>query len=160
MGRAHGFPRLPTEILKLRGSKRAKEREAVAPKFSNGVGSCPVWLSAEAKAEWRRLVKEIDAIDGMAQRPDRGTLVFICEAWGDSREFGKAIEASLKANGRNYDAPLMQLVRLKNAASERYVKFAVEFGFTPASRSKVVKPSKPVAGPQSITGFARKRDVS
>lgn len=160
MARSPGRPRLPNETLKLHGSRLAERREAESPSFKNGMGSCPEWLSAEAKAEWRRLVKEIESVGWMGRKPDRAALTCLCESFGDFQQLLRAIKDALSLNDGEYDGPLMQLVRLKNAAAERVVKYAAEFGFTPASRSKVVKPSKATNDPNSITGFARKRDVS
>jgi P27 family predicted phage terminase small subunit len=98
----------------------------------------PSWLSAEARAEWRRVVRQLGPA-GVLQKVDRAVLAAYCDAVGEVEVFERMIQtviASL-APGATLPEALMKMVRLKNQGSQRAVRFAQEFGFTPASRVKV-----------------------
>ena len=56
-----GRKKLPTRTLELRGSWRAKTRPN-EPKPEPGRPICPKWLSQGAKAVWKRLVPQLDAM--------------------------------------------------------------------------------------------------
>jgi P27 family predicted phage terminase small subunit len=134
---ARGPARTPTATLKLRGSKRAKEREAQEPKFSPGAPTCPSFLSTEAKAEWKRQAGQLQAA-GVLALTDRAALAAYCEAWAEFRAAAIAIDAEVKADpaGGLMAAIAAGLVGLKCKAVERMTRLAREFGFTPASRSR------------------------
>jgi P27 family predicted phage terminase small subunit len=45
-----------------------------------GAPAAPTWLSTEAKAEWKRVVPELDEL-GILARVDRAVLAAYCDAW-------------------------------------------------------------------------------
>lgn len=120
----------PTELLKLRGSKRAKARAGEVV-FAKGLAGPPSCLDAEAAAEWRRVTRELEAV-GMAQRVDRALLTAYCEAWGEFVTFVK-----LSKESGHKQAVALGYVKAKNAAAERLRKMAEQFGFSPAARTRV-----------------------
>ncbi len=66
----------PTEILRLRGSKRANRR-TTEPKPERGIPSCPQHLGKTARAEWRRVTKPLDQM-GVIAKIDRALLAAYC----------------------------------------------------------------------------------
>lgn len=127
----------PTPILEARGSWRAKEREGEV-EYERGIPTCPAFLGKEAKAEWKRQSKLLDA-QGVIQQVDRAALAIYCESWG---EFVRAVEQirqrSTDSDGN--ERPLescAKLIRIKNEAAANVLRLAGQFGFTPAARVKL-----------------------
>jgi P27 family predicted phage terminase small subunit len=142
-----GPPPPPTEILKLRGSWRAKAREKQGqPQPKAGTPSMPHWLSPEAKAEWKRMLPQLRAL-GILYKLDRSALAAYCQA---SAELVWATE-TLEREGRIIDAPVFNkageltghakrphpAVKLQRDAFARVKAFLGEFGLTPATRSRL-----------------------
>src|SRR5262245_17317041 len=107
MGRRGPQP-TPTEILRLRGSWRAKEREGEVV-YSRGRPTCPAFLSREAKAEWRRQMPQLEAA-GVLATVDRAVLAAYCEAWAEFVDFRKRLDETgplvKTANGNIVSNPL------------------------------------------------------
>jgi P27 family predicted phage terminase small subunit len=156
-----GPPPTPTEILKLRGSWRAKAREKQGqPQPKAGTPSMPRWLSKEAKAEWRHLLPQLRAL-GMLYAIDRSALAAYCQAHA---ELVWATEV-LEREGRIIDAPVFNkpgeltghtkrlhpAVKLQRDAFARVKAFLGEFGLTPATRARlsVAAPESPPASDKS-----------
>jgi P27 family predicted phage terminase small subunit len=127
---------LPTAILALRGSWRAKTRRG-EPTLPVEKPTCPVFLSTEAKSEWRRQVVELSRL-GVLAKIDRALLAVYCEAWG---EFVMVVEAIGKSGViiKDRDGRLKRnpLCRVRDAAVERMIRLAGQFGFTPAARTRL-----------------------
>src|SRR5262245_34316505 len=138
---ARGPAPTPTELLSLRGSRRAAGRKgelrppACAP-------SCPGWLVPEAKREWRRAVKQLLAL-GILAEIDRALLAAYCEAWA---EFA-AVSADLEKTSRLVETDkgnVIQspLVGIRNRAAERLLRLAAQFGMSPAARTRINAPTE------------------
>ena len=121
----------PTKILDARGSWRAKTRSG-EPKAALGKPTCPKSLGKEAKAEWRRVVKHLEAM-GLLAQTDRAMLTAYCEAWG---EFVETLEAIKKAPSF-VEAIEWGLLKAKNDAAKRILQFAQHFGLSPAARARL-----------------------
>ena len=127
----------PKHINLLRGTHRPSRDAPSAPSPKPAVPSCPRWLGREAKAEWRRVTKELGKLKLLA-RLDRSALVVWCEMWETHYE----VYTLLKREGWTYVNDKGNIVQrpdvsiVKNAWHELRL-MASEFGFTPASRSKV-----------------------
>lgn len=136
-----GPPPTPTPILKARGSWRAGER-AGEVQFDPTPPKCPPQLGAEAKAEWRRQVKQLQEA-GLLQATDRAALALWCEAWGEWCEARTALDKdgyTIKtATGYVQASPW---VAIRNGAADRMTKIAAQFGFTPAARARLKAPEQ------------------
>lgn len=127
----------PTPILQARGSWRAAEREGEV-QFERKAPACPAWLVTEAKAEWRRQVKQL-TLAGVIQVVDRAALAVYCEAWA---EFALACQQlAKKLEGGDQLDSCAKLVKVKNAAADRVMKLADRFGFAPSARARVKAPA-------------------
>lgn len=116
-----GRPRIPTNILKLRGveknhPERLKEREN-EPVNKNPIGGPPDYLSANEEKAFRLIVKE--SIDGVLGEADRIAVSIA------SKLLAKVMDDEY--NG----AELGQLNKLLS-----------QFGMTPADRSKISLPGQ------------------
>jgi P27 family predicted phage terminase small subunit len=94
-------------------------------------------LSAEAKAEWSRITPELERL-GLIARVDRAALAGYAQSWARWREAEQVIEE----HGQTYVTPtgfLRERPEVAIAASEKRALrlFALEFGLSPASRTRL-----------------------
>jgi P27 family predicted phage terminase small subunit len=137
-----GRPPKPTAIKRLAGNPGKRKLNEAEPKFELAIPRPPRHLDPVAKAEWRRVSRELfDA--GLLTRVDRAALAAYCQAWSTwvdavkrLREEGQTI---ISDKGYVYQHPL---VAIRDKAVEQMRRFMVEFGMTPSSRSRV-KAEKP-----------------
>lgn len=127
----------PTALRELEGNRGHRPLNRSEPKPS-GVPKCPPHLDKVAKQEWRRISSELVAL-GLLTSVDRAALAGYCAAWSrwvdaDSnvQKFGAVIKSP--KSGFPIANPY---VGIANTASDTMRKFLVEFGMTPASRSRI-----------------------
>jgi P27 family predicted phage terminase small subunit len=123
----------PNAILKSRGSKKVRADE---PEFSGGFGKAPAGLSGIALDTWDVTAKELEAV-GLGSIVERTALECYCHAVAAFHQANKDIEdlGSVVQSERGYTRNPACLNQ--NAAMSQILKFAAQFGLTPASRSKV-----------------------
>lgn len=105
----------------------------------------PKWLGKKAKEEWGRLMPELTRL-GLLSALDLGSFECLCQAYGQWRDY----EGLCKKHGLQ---AAVQLGFRKSAddGHKLYLRAAVEFGFTPSSRSRVrVKRAPPIAEPSKV----------
>ncbi len=135
MGRRGPAP-TPTKTLRLRGSWLAKTRDG-EPEPKGKAPGCPAWLDREAKAEWRRVVPELDRL-GLLARLDRGALVSMCAAWS---VMVTAIQEATVLPGSEYRTREgRSILKSMHESIATYHRFCGEFGLTPSARSRVRVP--------------------
>lgn len=126
----------PTALKEIQGNpgKRPLNKREPKPK---GTPTCPSHLDDEARKEWRRLSKELTSL-GLLTSVDRSALAAYCSAysaWVDAETFlakyGKVIKSP-----SGYAMP-NPYVSIRNQSLDQMRKFAIEFGLTPASRSRL-----------------------
>jgi len=139
-----GRPRKPSALKLLHGDfekdpQRENKRE---PKPKLGRPSKPRRLQGEAKREWERICKELEAVRCLTKN-DRAALHHYCEVWelraralAHVQKHGSALVQVLKDGTekiiRNpWDVALMEY-------SRACLKYQIEFGLTPVSRSRIV----------------------
>jgi P27 family predicted phage terminase small subunit len=98
----------------------------------------PDWLSDEAKAHWGVVSKQLHDV-GVLTKMDGVALGLYCEAfarWKHANEqvikFGPVVKAP---SGFPVQSPFLSIA---NKAWEQMLRILLEFGMTPASRSRVV----------------------
>jgi P27 family predicted phage terminase small subunit len=127
----------PTQLKLLEGNpgKRALNRNEPKP---TGKPTCPAHLDKRAKAEWTRISKELYAI-GLLTAVDRAALAAYCQCWSRWVEAEEKIrETSLVVASKKSGYPIQNpYVGIANTALDQMRKFLVEFGLTPASRTRL-----------------------
>jgi len=112
------------------------------PRPEAAVPECPPELSPLARAEWDRLVGELSALH-MLTNLDRAALAAYCGAyalWAEATEAIQKYGAMIKSpQGFPIQSPYLSIA---NRQAEIMMRIASEFGFTPASRSRISAPSK------------------
>jgi P27 family predicted phage terminase small subunit len=98
---------------------------------------CPPELGPVARQEWDRIVGELISL-GVLSSFDRGPLAAYCTAyalWIDAMEMVEKHGAMIKSpNGFPIQSPYLSHL---NKQAEIMTRIACEFGFTPASRSRI-----------------------
>jgi len=125
----------PKVTLKIRGSKRAN-RGGPDPQFTPGAPQCPDHLGDMAKAEWARMVPELEGA-GLITAADMAIFAAYCQAYGDWVEGCEQVENGKVLTGPNGGEYQNPWVSIRNTAEERMTKHASHFGFSPASRARV-----------------------
>ncbi len=147
---------LPTNIHLLNGnpSKIKGLQERNEPQPSSEIPTCPAWLSAEAKREWKRICPEL-AVMGVLTIVDRTALAGYCAAYGRWRRAEEALadgftNDQLTDRKETKDGEVIIIVqRAKKPEvqiaidSLTQVKaFCTEFGLTPSARVRMVVPGQ------------------
>lgn len=127
---------VPSQIKLLTGSRQPINRSE--PKPARTMPSCPKFLQGEARAEWRRISRELHRI-GVLTVVDRAALAAYCLAWATMVKATEQLETKEMvietSFGNMVQNPWLQV---RNRAMDDMKKFAVEFGMTPSSRGRVV----------------------
>ena len=112
------------------------------PRPDVAIPECPSELSPLARKEWDRLVGELCALR-MLTNLDRAALAAYCGAyalWAEATEAIQKYGAMIKSpQGFPIQLPYLAIA---NRQAEIMMRIASEFGFTPASRSRIVAPAK------------------
>lgn len=141
---ARGRKRLPTKLKEVQGTleKTRVLDDEMMPEPVSGVPMPPQWLSEVGKKEWHRVVEPLHAMK-MVSGLDLGMLALYCNEMSVYIE----MEQELRSKSRVYavkdsegNVKQIQTVahqRIADRALEKALKIAVEFGFTPAARTKI-----------------------
>jgi P27 family predicted phage terminase small subunit len=146
---ARGPKPLPANVHLLRGNAAHKPvgqllDDIVRPEVA--VPPCPQHLSADARAEWRRITPHLKKL-GLISQIDRAALTGYCQAWGDyvwAQRRIKELNGDDPAGerGRIWDTPsgykqISVPMQISNRALDQMAKFLAEFGMSPSARSRV-----------------------
>lgn len=130
----------PTRLKVLTGNPGKRPLNADEPKPEAAIPDAPAELSPAARAEWDRLAAELGAL-GMLTRLDRAALAAYCGAyalWAEATEAIQKYGAMIKSpQGFPIQSPYLAIA---NRQAEIMMRIASEFGFTPASRSRISAP--------------------
>lgn len=158
MGR-RGPPATPTNILEMRGSKRAKQRKG-EPKPKVGAPAPPAWLATTAKTEWTRVVAELVTL-GVVTALDRQVLATYCQAVADVERLTKRVrregEVITGAMGGRVKNPRVMILK---EAYDRMLTAERELGLTPASRTRVKADPQSEKDKGGLAGFIGSRRSS
>lgn len=132
----------PTAAKLLAGNPGHRPLNLNEPK-PTGVPTCPRHLDAQARAEWKRMSAELRAC-GLLTLVDRAAFAAYCQCW--SRWV--TAEQGIAKHGMVVKAPSGYPVQnpyvgIANTALDQLRKYLIEFGMTPAARSKVNAPHQP-----------------
>lgn len=160
-----GPPPKPTALKLIEGNPGRRPLNKNEPKPPIARPAAPAFLTGHAAGEWARIVDRLADV-GLMTDIDVATLAAYCQAYGrwvqaeealavfaarDPVNHGLIIKTS---NGNAIQSPL---VGAANTAMQLMHKFAVEFGMTPAARSRldVTVGTAVPEGPQGQTGTDR-----
>lgn len=129
---------IPTDIKILEGNPGKCPLNTHEPKPLKKAPPCPKWLEAEAKKEWRRLAKTLEAM-GVLTEADMAAFAGYCQSYARWKEAeGRITDRGLvirTPSGYPQQVPYISI-------AQQYLKlmqqFAEQFGLTPAARSRII----------------------
>jgi P27 family predicted phage terminase small subunit len=126
----------------LTGNPGKRHLNTAEPRPEAVVPDCPLELGPVARREWDRLVGELAPLRILTHL-DRAALAAYCGAyalWAEATEAIQKYGAMVKSpSGYPIQSPY---VAIANRQTEIMMRIASEFGFTPASRSRISTPSR------------------
>ncbi|WP_411564813.1 phage terminase small subunit P27 family [Pseudomonas shirazensis] len=131
----------PTELKLVRGNPGKRAINKNEPKPGRRIPSAPAHLTNEAQVAWGRLTVLLDRM-GVLTEADGFALERLCDCYAEIL----ALREIVDSQGRTYETTSTQgeLVLKANPAvamladvDRRFKSYLVEFGLTPAARSKV-----------------------
>lgn len=132
---------LPTRLKYLAGNPGKRPLNPYEPRPEPAVPECPSELGPAAKREWDRLVGDLASLNLLTSL-DRAALAAYCGAyalWADATEQIQKYGSMIKSpTGYPVQSPYISIA---NRQAEIMLRIAAEFGFTPASRSRIAAPS-------------------
>ncbi len=142
-----GPPPEPRVLTMIKGNPGKKPLNDDEPRPPDAKITCPGFLNAVGRAEWRRVMKMFGVMEADGQKliteADRAVLAGYCQSWADLQH---AIDMIVKHGDvypiKNEDGTIKYLqqtpwVAMKNKALIALKQYAVEFGFTPSSRTRI-----------------------
>ncbi len=136
----------PTAVKRLNGNPGKRPLPEHEPMPDITPPTCPSWLSYQARAEWRRIVPELERL-GLLTMVDRAALVGYCEAWARYTKAAKEIQKGFtyEAIDKNFQMKRIKKpeVAICHDALNQIRTFCIEFGLTPSSRGKMNTAIKP-----------------
>lgn len=148
-----GRKQKPTALKVVSGEREDRINRAEPATGELGAPERPEWLSAEAAAEWDRVVPALERT-GMLRHVDRAALAAYCAAWARLVEAERLIAEqgqTLHVADRTFEgddgsttivvkAARNPALTEAKAASDLLRGFLSEFGLSPSSRSRLVTP--------------------
>ena len=130
----------PTRMKALTGNPGKRPLNKHEPRPDPVVPDCPPELGPAAQREWARLIGELSSLN-MVTKLDRAALATYCGAyalWAEATEAIQKFGAMVKSpTGYPMQSPYISIA---NRQAEIMMRIASEFGFTPASRSRLSVP--------------------
>jgi P27 family predicted phage terminase small subunit len=131
----------PTRLKLLTGNPGKRPLNENEPRPEAAVPECPPELGPVARKEWDRLIGELSALR-MLTHLDRAALAAYCGAyalWAEATEAIQKYGVMIKSpQGFPIQSPYLAIA---NRQAEIMMRIASEFGFTPASRSRISAPT-------------------
>ena len=147
----------PTRLRVLEGNRSKSPLPKGEPTPPVGAPRCPAWLCGTAKHEWRRLVRELEPL-GMLTRIDGEALAHYCDLHSQAVAVAREIarpefrvlieecETQIAEDGAGVQtirAKPNPLMRMSLQLKQQIRLFLIEFGMTPAARSRVKAATPP-----------------
>ncbi|MEV5360588.1 phage terminase small subunit P27 family [Micrococcus luteus] len=130
------------KLLKGRGEGKDSGGRKVneEPKFEREAPEPPEWLSDLAREQWALCAPALDDLD-LLKPEDQAVFTAFCEAWATYvlaiREVRAGSLTLVTDKGYEYKNPALSIAE---SASKDLLRFAREFGLTPASEQNLGKP--------------------
>lgn len=128
----------PLKVLSGRSPGRDSGGRKIAkpPSFVRVAPSAPGWLDREAKAEWRRIVPELERLE-LVKAPSRSSLAAMCVAWSQFVTATRILDAEGLIVEGLHGSRAHPALAIQQSASSALRQWAAEFGLTAASETKV-----------------------
>ncbi len=131
----------PTHLKLVTGNPGKRATNKTEPKPKRAIPSCPDYLSSVSQVAWGRLSVVLDRM-GVLTEADAAALERMVDCYADIIESRKLIAKDGRTY-KTYDQNGNELIKANpavaqlRAADSQFKSYLVEFGLTPAARSKV-----------------------
>ena len=127
----------PTHLKLLEGNPGHRPINGTEPKPPGELPTCPSHLSPTAKAEWKRLARDLNRI-GLLTLVDRAALATYCQSYGRWVEAERKLQETppLLKTPAGY-IQLSPWLTIANKERELMARYMAELGLTPSSRSRL-----------------------
>lgn len=130
----------PTALKLVKGNPGKRATNKKEPRPAREIPSCPAHLTDDAKVAWGRLTVLLDRM-GVLTEADALALERLCDCYADILACRELVER----DGRTYTTQSEGGILIKTnpavnqlrAADAQFKSYLVEFGLTPAARTKV-----------------------
>lgn len=142
---------IPASVHLMRGNPSKLSVDALqadtGPRIPFEVPSCPAHLGTAARTEWRRITPLL-VTSGLLTQLDRAAIAAYCQAWGEwallegrvkqlwqaaAATGASGVDVLIDVTPSGYKQ-VSALAQARDRALDRMLRFAKEFGLTPASR--------------------------
>ena len=153
---ARGPKPTPSAVKHARGTYRP-DRAAANEAQPVGKPTCPAWLTKEAKAEFRRVVKVLDELN-LIGKVDGNAIARYAQTWCRWRQAVQMIERDGEVVPiENDDGSLKYLqqsphVSIARQLADQLQRLEQSLGMNPSARSRI---EVPLSVPQEATGKSR-----
>ena len=135
---------LPKLLKELKGTYREDQDNLNAPEppILKRAPKCPDHLTGEARKTWNRLGKQLQTM-GLLSNVDLDALEGYCvvsERWREAEEKLRQYGMMLSKDGMLFPSPYLKVAE---ESLKQLKSWMIEFGITPASRSRVSVEKKP-----------------
>lgn len=136
----------PTHLKLVTGNPGKRPLNTREPRRATGRPMPPAHLTAEARTEWRRVIKLLHAV-GAITTLDRAVLAVYCQAWARMVQAERALAAMAEQDPvtgallvKTKSGNLIQnpLVGIANTAANIMNKACVEIGMTPSASTRII----------------------
>ena len=139
---ARGFPPQPTALKILKGNPGRRPLNDSEPQPDKVMPTCPAWLDATAKSEWKRVTPQLYTM-GLLTKIDRSALAMYCDMWSQLLAARKVV----KEQGFSYvtESGFVQKrpeVSIYQQAMQTLRGWCHEFGLTPSARGRMTVEKK------------------
>lgn len=136
-----GRPRLPSSVKKAHGSYRPSTAAKNEVSFKVTRLTPPEWLDERGREEWDRIVPLLDEVRVLTD-PDLLALANYCSiaSVAINATIKYQTEGYMKAaqKGSKFGPKVHPMIKVAQEARAQCLRFAIEFGLTPAARSRIV----------------------
>lgn len=138
-----GRTALPANVHRLNNRSKLSDAdlESRNVRVPVEVPPCPQHLDSDARAEWKRITPHLVAA-GLITQMDRAALAGYCQAWGEWAQAERDLKERKEKHGIGVLVDITPsgykqvsaAAQARDRALDRMLRFAKEFGLTPASR--------------------------
>jgi P27 family predicted phage terminase small subunit len=137
----------PTAIKKLEGNPGRRPLNPAEPKPRKARPKPPAWLSEAELREWKRITRELRAMQVLTSA-DADAIAVYCQVAVRYQQATKEIaEKGLTVDSPNGYPIINPALSIVNKCIQQMHRLLTEFGMTPAARSRISVPEPEAADP-------------
>lgn len=141
----------PTKLKILEGNRGKRALNRHEPEPALGIPNPPDWFDADSRSIWDRIVPELDRL-GLLTVVDGAALEGACSAYATAVQCRRILQRDglvCQVGNQGYRQQRPE-VSIEQKAWAQFRAFCIEFGLTPASRTRLSVSGKQEADPLKL----------